>query len=336
METHKDLPEFSTCSPEQIAQMVLEWSTEEVASKLAQLTPQQLEAAGKNLSLTQSFALLDYAADADPQFHWKLSPLLVGMPHTLFSQILLAASPRQLNVLKMEAMTEPVQHHLTLLTHEVTHQLPQVIIQLDKVSTEISLIPISSPESVDLNELKRQLRAQVQWYDAALKLINKVLILAWNTNRTDLIDKLSHAKEWCQRNLYTTVGQPTTPFGKASGLFAKLEENLAAVFGNPNSLTDFEAADDDEPAIEGLSKFSLWYLHDYQQIGLLPTLADPLLLDLDPAKHSEQERLQYREKLMDEVRQNLAKIGLETVKDLKAQGIISTDALRAYIAENLR
>lgn len=320
--------DFATYSPEQIAQLVLEWSPSEITRHLVHLSDSQLEAAGKNLSQAQVYAILDYAAEADPQFHWKLSPLLVGMPHTLFSQLLLAASPQQLEILKLEAITEPVQHQLTMLTHEITHPLPHVLDQLDHLAADIALLPVAA--SKDPAVLKRQLKEQAHWHKSTLEMINKILTLAWNSNRPDLIDKLSHAKEWCQRTLSHTIGQPKTPFGQASGLFAKLDENLAAVF-SPGAI---DAADDDEPAIEGLSKFSLWYLKDYHQIGLLPQIRDPDALDLDPATHSEQERLQHREKLLEAVQQNLAKMGLATVKDLKQAGIFSAEDLKAHIGQN--
>ncbi len=322
--------DLSTYSPEQIAQLVVNWPSSEIAKYILQLSPEQLEAAGKNLSLPQALALLDYTADADPQFHWKLSPLLVGMPHPLFSQLLLASSPHQLEILKLEAVTEPIQHQLTLQTHEITHQLPHVQDLLDQIAAEIVLIPITG--SKDPSLLKKQLKAQADWYESTLNMIIKVLALAWNSNRPDLIDKLSHAKEWYQRTLTHTIGQPKTPFGEAKGLFSKLEEALGAIYGGQEG-DSIESADDDEPALEGLSRFSLWYLKDYHQVGLLPQIADPKELDLDPATHTEQERLKYREKLLDEVRQNLNALGLQTIKDLKQAGIYSLEALLEHIGK---
>ncbi|MCE5319326.1 MAG: hypothetical protein LLG04_18420, partial [Parachlamydia sp.] len=315
-----------------IAQMMLQWTPEELTAHVVHLSPPQLEAAGRNLTLAQIYALLDYAAEGDPQFHWKLSPLLVGMPHGLFAQLLLAASPHQLEVLKLEAVTEPVQHQLTLVTHEVTHQLPQVVDRLDQVSVDISLLPIGS-QVKDPVLLKRQLKELATWHESTIQMISKVLALAWNSNRPDLIDKLSHAKEWCQK-LIATIGKPKTPFGEAQGLYARLDENLEAVYGSPSLPSSIEAADDDEPAIEGLTKLSFWYLMDYYQIGLLPEISDPALLDLDPATHSEQERLHHREQLMEAVRNNLTKMGLSSVKDLKQAGIYSREALQAYIEQH--
>lgn len=327
-----DTPAISSSTPEQIAQKVLEWSPAELTAHIAELSASQLEAAGKNLTLAQAYALLDYAAESDPQFHWKLSPLLVGLPHALFAQLLLSASPHQLEILKLEAVTEPVQHQLTLVTHEITHQLPHVVNQLDQVSVDISLLPIGA-QVKDPNLLRRQLKEMAAWHESTIQMISKVLVLAWNTNRPDLIDKLSHAKEWCQK-LIATIGKPKTPFGEALGLFARLEESLEAVYGHPSLPGTIEASDDDEPAIEGLTKLSFWYLKDYHQIGLLPGISDQALLDLDPASHSEQERLHHREQLMEAVKDNLAKMGLSTVQDLKKAGIFSREALQAYIQQH--
>lgn len=327
-----DTPAISTSTPEQIAQKVLAWSPEELIANVAALSAAQLEAAGRNLSLAQAYALLDYAAESDPQFHWKLSPILVGLPQGLFSQILMAASPRQLEILKLEAVTEPVQHQMTLITHEITHQLPQVVDQLDQVSVDISLLPIGA-QVKDPSLLRKQLKEMAAWHESTVQMISKVLVLAWNSNRPDLIDKLSHAKEWCQK-LIAAIGKPLTPFGEAQGLFARLEENLQAVYNHPSASGTIEASDDDEPAIEGLTKLSFWYLKDYHQVGLLPAISDAALLDLDPASHSEQERLDHRERLMQAVTNNLAKIGLSTVLDLKKAGIFSREALQAYIQQH--
>lgn len=319
-------PDLSSYTPEQIAQLVPNWPPSEMAQKILQLTDPQLEAVGKSLTLPQALQLLDYAAEADPQFHWKLSPLLVGMSHSLFSHILLSATPQQMNILKLEAVTEPIHHQLTLLTHKVTHQLPLALEQVDQISSEIALLSVA--EAKDPNLLRNKLKTQSIWYESTLALISKTLSLAWNSNRPDLIDKLSHAKEWCQRTLMRIIGHPKTAFGEATGFFAKLDENLDTVYGNPRDPAAIEASDDDEPALEGLAKFSIWYLKDYQELGLL---SDTVLLDLDPATHSEKERLEYREKLIDQVRQNLAASGLSTIKDLKQADIYSADALKAYL-----
>jgi hypothetical protein len=314
MDNPMEITDFSSYTPEQMVAVLKEG------------TAAELEAAGKTLNLQQLYAILDYAAKAHPEVHWKLSPLFVGLPHPLFSQLLLAASPHQLEVLKLEAMTEPLQHHLTLISHEVDHVISQNLDLLDKIATEISLLTIEGKEP---RPLKRELKSQLETYHEALNLINKALVLTWNSNRADLIDKLSHAKEQCQRALIHTIGQPKTAFGEAKGLFAQLEESLAAIYGNPSEI---ESADDEEPALEGLAKLSLWYLHDYQEVGLLPSTRK---LDLDPASHTEQERLAYREKLMGEVQENLTKLGLVTVRDLKKAGIYKLEQLKRYIAGHL-
>src|SRR5262249_54111258 len=146
-----------------------------------------------------------------------------------------------------------------------------------EISTQIVMIPISAKVS-DPSHLRRQLKAQSAGYESLLLLINKVLSLAWNAKRLDLIDKMSHAKEQCQKALSHSIGQPKTAFNEAAGLFARIDLALERFYDNPDNAV--ENAEDDEPALEGLARFSLWYLKDYFELGLLPHIAEPSHLDL--------------------------------------------------------
>jgi len=100
-----------------------------------------------------------------------------------------------------------------------------------------------------------------------LATLNKALQLAWNSNRVDLIEKLSTAKETCQKFVISIIGHPRHAVNPPTGLYARLEARLNAVFGNPSDPNDIEAAGNDEPAMEALVKFSIWYLKDYWDLG---------------------------------------------------------------------
>ena len=68
---------------------------------------EQLEAAGHSLSLAQALELLGH-----PQEIHKLPQILVGMPLSRFIELIASASDKQLEILKQESVSEPVQHHL--------------------------------------------------------------------------------------------------------------------------------------------------------------------------------------------------------------------------------
>lgn len=361
-----DNVDFAACTNEEIAQLVLQMSPDQIRSEMAKLTPEQIsivisvldemhdqdwrekltaviyglnenrqiEAVGRALVLPQALHILDEAAETEKNGHWKLSPLLVGMPHPVFTQLLLAASPIQMNALKQEVITEPVQHHLTVLTHEIVHQIPEFAASLDNLELEIAGLNIADLGHAELKNITHRIEQGAELYEETVEKINKILGLAWNTNRTDLIEKLSVAKEICQKLIGSMVGARKTSSRESSGLFAKLEERLNTVFGVPDNPQDFEALDDDEPAIEALVKFSLWYLSDYWEIGLLPQVKSIEDLDLDSSAFSHQQRMEYREKLFEEVTQNLSKLGLNTVSDLKQARIFSAKSLQDHISRN--
>ena len=334
--------EITRLSPEQISVAVSvldephdpEWQEKTSAAIQGLNENRQIEAVGRALNLSQALHILDEVSKTEKNGHWKLSPLLVGMPHRIFTQLLIAASPIQMNALKQEVITEPVQHHMTVLTHEIVHQIPAFAASLDSLEQEIENLNIKEMGHAELKDITQRIEHGSQNYEETVNKINKLLALAWNTNRTDIIEKLSMAKEICQKLIGSMVGSKKTITSESSGLFSKLEEHLNRVFGIPDNPQDFEALDDDEPAIEALVKFSLWYLNDYWEIGLLPGIARAEDLELDSNKFSHQQRMDIREQLFDEVSHNLSKLGLNTVKDMKEARIFSRKSLEDYIARN--
>jgi hypothetical protein len=156
--------------------------------------------------------------------------------------------------------------------------------------------------------------------------------LAWNSDRLDLIEKLSQAKEAFQKILYSTIGHPKSVSAPATGFYAKLQEKVFGIFGNPANAEDVDALNDDDPAIEGLAKFSVWYLKDYWKIGLLPSIRDPNTFDKLAGMEGTEEAHHLKAELLSQVKENLHRIGLNTVGDLKKMGIFSQKILQEYIA----
>jgi hypothetical protein len=358
--------DVSTFAPEEISRLVLQIPSLELKSIIPSLTPEQvtaaiasldknhdtawrekiviiiqgltqtkhLEAAGHALSLPQILHLFDENTKNDPEGHWKFSPLLVGMSHQLFTQMLISATPVQLNTLKQEVIAEPLQHHLTVLTHEIIHQIPEFAAKIEDLDQEIdNLNPFEIAHS-DLKNIGHRIEEVYQFYEQTTSKISKILILAWNTNRTDLIEKLSVAKELSQKVIGVTIGSRRTTSTESTGLFAKLENQLNKVYGILNETQDIEALQDDEPAIEALVKFSIWYLRDYWEIGLLPTIKDPKNLELETSPYNHDEKIKFREKIYAEVSDNLAKLGLKNVNDFKKAKIFSKASLIDYISKN--
>lgn len=360
--------DLATYTPEEIPQLVIHSSEEDLNKHAAAFTPEQsaaatltlgpqkeprwreklsaliqgstdnkqLEAIGRSLTLAQAHHILDETNQNVNIGHWKLSPLFVGIPHGLFTRILLTATTSQMNVLKQEVITEPLQHHLTVLTHEIVHQIPEFSAKLDDLENEIARLDPREMDHSELRALSRKIEEGEKFYDETFKKITKALTLAWNTNRTDLIDKLSLSKEITQKLIGSIVGTRRGMSAEPSGLFAKLEDRLNRVYGLVTEPQDIEALDDDEPAIEALVKLSIWYLKDYWDIGLLPKISDGSELDLESSELSHDEKIALREKWYQEVIDNLSNLGLNCVKDLKNARIYSKSALIDYISRNKR
>lgn len=295
-----------------------------------------LESAGKALSLQQMLYLLLTLLKIDSPHHWKLSPLFVGFPHVLFEQLIMTATKPQLFVLKHEGITESIQHHLTMFAHRLNQDVESLIRQLEILEQEINNLDITE---LSMNELSSSI-AKIEKYNIDLNTIflhvNKALELAWNTPRPDLIEDFNRIKDSCHRYKVYLIGTPVKENAPATGLYAKIENHLNTVYGNPNDPNDHEALRDDEPALEALAKLKIWYLLDYWELGLLPQVKSMEELEQHLQNLSEQERVSYREKLFNEARKNLEKAGFTTVKDLKRSFIFSKKTLKEHIDKNPR
>lgn len=294
--------------------------------------PKKIEALGYACSLSQIQEIMFYNEIAgEPSLQEKLFPIFIGLPHDVFLLLLIEATPKQLLILKKEGLTEPIQHHLTLLVHDLLGRMNQC----NTIETSIELgIQNLNLEDIDT----KQIRAEEEKIYKLLKsceLIqltsSKALSLAWNTNRTDLIEKLSKIKEQSQRLISQTIGKERSAAATPTGLFQQLEKRLDSVFSSPSNV---EALSDDEPITEALVKFSVWYLNDYYQIGLLPEIQSPDQLELPSQTYSEQDRSDHREFLFTAAQRHLEELGLYTLSDLKQAKIYSKKALKEFIAQH--
>lgn len=290
-----------------------------------------LESAGQVMSLAQAKHVLAEALQSK-QMQAKLLPLLVGMPHPVFSEFMKVADDRLLQALKLESSSEPVQHHITILQHELDKTLMDTESEIASLELEVKALDLEALSRLELERLAEGIQNLANRYNEALKKSENALAVAWNSGRSELIERLSQTKEAYQRSLRTEIGHPRSHEEKATGLYSLLESRLEDIYGNPNNPDDLEAIRDDEPAIEALTKLSIWYLKDYWELGLLPEVHDVSALDLDPSRHTELERVEHRDTLFKEVERNLAAKGIRNTKDLKQHFIVSRKLLQDYIS----
>lgn len=288
----------------------------------------QLEACGRGLSTKQFIYLLKSFQQHQLAIE-KLSPILVGLPPYVFFQVLYNLPASHIDILKIEGLLEPLQHHLHLFTHEceqITQQYRQDVLHLYQRIQELHREELNHR---NLQQMSDQILAKREQYKTLLNTLNKALAIAWPTNRLDLLDKLNQQKETLYHHFIQSVGAPRSGGIPPTGLFLALEKFLFNTFTTEDGTID--SLYDDELAIEGLAKLSIWYLKDYWELGLLPSIHSIEELELDPNQFSEKERLQHRQKLFNLVQDNLSQIGIKIVRDLKQAQIFSKNMLKEYI-----
>ena len=359
---HVDL---STVKSTEIAEMLISMSNEEIRLAIPQLNPEQLssvissmnerntphwkgktraiilglsdqeqlEIAGNTLSVPQILDFFESNLLAREDNFNKLLAILVGIKHQTFTQLLCEISDYQLQVLLQTAFSEPLQHQLTVFNHEMNNKYLLLSEELNKLLNDIENLPIEDVGRNELADLKNRINDISLEFNDCLSKMKNALKIAWNTHRTDLIESLNALKEKYIHTLQNFIGHPETAQG-ATGLYELLKERINVVFGNTYDLNDPESLSNGEPAIDALVKFSIWYLKDYWEIGLLPEIKTEKELDLNVSSPTVEERAEYRDRLFSNVLENLEKLHLKTVWDLKKAQIYSKKALIEYIQEN--
>jgi hypothetical protein len=127
----------------------------------------------------------------------------------------------------------------------------------------------------------------------------------------DLIDKLSSVNEMLQHQLIHSVGVRGKGQDPSTGLYLTLEQHLSSIFDT--SLQDSDAA------MEGLTRLSIWYLKDYWELGLFPSVQQASDLEA----HHPQFLAQIQKKLQ-----------IQTVGDLKKAYLFPKPLLKAYITQH--
>lgn len=287
-----------------------------------------LQSAGKMLSTEQFLDVFKRASQSEEAgLRQRLPPLFVGMSQSVFFDLLFKAPQEQIALLKHEAATEAIQHHLSLLSHDLKARFDHLCYLL--VDFNQALMEIE-PESMGVEDFKNIYRSADGLYLKGLEIIHVVgnaLSLAWNTNRADLIQEFSLIKERCHRCLVEDIGRPQSDESPAAGLWEATEQRLSRIFSDTDANGEATLMKDSVPAIEALVKFSVWYLKDYYDIGLLPQITDPNELNTERMTSEDE-----REKLFALAEKKLAESGLKTLFDLKRQHIYSKRALKEHFS----
>lgn len=289
----------------------------------------ELEMFGSMLSPDQMMDLL-HSIEKDPQkLLPKLGPILVGIRQPVFRRILVKLSPDKTALLKSFAASEAIQSHLTILSHELTLELEEYIKSLEWTSTEFHQFPLEDVCPKDIEKAYKAIHHLTQAGNSIKEEVERALSIAWQSNRVDLIDQLGQIKEITQRLVYDSAGSTDPSHPLKGSLQEILENRLFSIFAGNN---ETEVLADDTPAIEAITRFSIWYLKDYWDLGLLQNYSKKKIEHEE--HHHTLEDNPLSEQLHKEAKTQLSHLGLNTLADLKRECIFSRAALKKYISKN--
>lgn len=289
-------------------------------------SPTTLEMIGKIFSPSLFIGFLDFLG-RHPSYQNRLNAVLIGLFPSTFSKSLHSIQNQHLQILKQEGLLEPLQYQLMQFIHEGENLRKEIEIKIQQFKQELLTI---SPLELNLNTLQSlthyidNLRDQLIDY---LERASTALAIVWHTNRIDLIEKLSTINESTQHELSQLIGHSAFDNLPPTGLYMFLEETFANIFDS--------SLKDDDSAIEGMSRLDIWHLKDYWELGLLPSILHCEDLSLSPQKYHEKERFEHHQNLIDLIQEQLQKLGIGKVKDLKKFHLFSKPLLKSFIDKHL-
>lgn len=295
--------------------------SQETKEKLVSLfhlldSPTKLENFGKSLTPTYFQALLDYISH-HVSYENRLPFILVGLQSQVFSEILGHLTEKHLVLLKHESLLEPLQYHLAQFIHEGERLLQNTEKQIQQLIIDFQSIAHEELTQDKLSSLYHSIDERRDLLIDYLKRTKQALALVWQTNRIDLIDKLSTLQEGVHHQLTHAVGtQPT------KGLYLLLEQILSSIFDT--SLTNQDAA------LEGLTRLSIWHLKDYKELGLLPTSHE--IQDLQYLTQAD--HWTRHQSLFALVQKQLERLKIGNVGELKKACIFSRSLLKDYLKQH--
>jgi len=229
-----------------------------------------LESLGRALTVVQVLEILQFLAT--PANHLmsrqQLSSLFVGLSPLVFREVVSQATDQQLYFFKEEAVTEVVQHHLSLIVHELNEELKALGDEIQASESQIDTVVLEDLNSEEIADLYLKMDRLSEKANELLHLTNHSLVIAWNSSRVDLIQELGRIKELCQRCLLDHIGQVSEQEIASAGLRQRLENKVNALFSDRDAHGHVTFMKETTPALEALVKFSVWYVQDYAEIGL--------------------------------------------------------------------
>lgn len=286
-------------------------------------SPAMLEILGKHFSIVHFLTFLEFL-DHHPSYQNRLSFVLIGLNPVIFSQSLHHLQSSHLAYLRHEGSLEPLQYHLTQFAHEGESLQERVEQQAKQFIQQLQIIETEEVTQEILKALLDQIHSLRDHLLDYLERISTALAIVWHTDRIDLIEKLSSINEGLQHQLTYLIGHPPFDHTSSTGLYFTLEERLSSIFDT--------ALKDEDAALEGLARLSIWHLKDYWELGLLPSISH--IQELDLYHHNEKERLAYHQHLSSLVQQQLERLQIGTVGSLKKAYLFSKPLLKAYIKEH--
>lgn len=313
--------QLSYLSPAEIGQTLFflqKESSSTSSNKLESLfhfidSPTSLEKLGKALSVPQFLAVLDFLHQHSP-YQNRLPYILVGLQPSVFSQALYMCQPEPLTLLKHESLFEPLQYQLTQFVHESEALQKHTEQAIQQLQQDFQFIQPEKLTQESLQVILNQIAILENQLIDYLERLKQALSIVWNTDRIDLIDKLSSINEILQHQLIHSIGVRGGGQDPSTGLYLTLEQHLSSIFDT--SLQDSDAA------MEGLTRLSIWYLRDYWELGLLPSVKQ--MSDLE-AHHPHS---------LAQIQKHLEKLQIQTVGDLKKAYLFSRPLLKAYITQH--
>lgn len=277
-----------------------------------------LESIGKILTEKQFLILLEAYLKDQFSLH-KLLSILVGLPSHIFIKTIETAPREYLEPLKKEELLEPLQNHLNILGHNCEKERVELHQIEEKLFKEIQELNKKNLNNLTLKEIKTKIISLENRYQRILGILDRALSILWNTSRIDLLDRFSRLKE--SANLQYVLINGTQ--AHRLGLQVYLKKILNDIYEEESSQENGKILNDDDLTIDGLTKLGVWYLKDYWEVGLLPKIKKFEELDQNPTAH-----------LFHNVQENLDRLGIKTIKDLKNANIYSKDMLIEYIQKH--
>lgn len=298
---------------------LINWKDKFLAFFLGLKEKKEIMLFAQNLDIEQLKIVLLNQSLSENDSSWKIYSLFIGLPQRLFNQIILEPAVEIQDLLKKEGITEPIQHHLNLLSHELSQAIFSKETDLEQLQNEILKIDLKTEKLINIKSLQQRIKGLCNDYRMILNLVEKALGITWNTNRTDLIEKFTWIKEHAQKALSLSIGHFSDGSIVSESLYSLLKKKIDDFYSDVEDILE-----DDDLAIEALPKFSIWYFEDYSEVGLIPKKARQ-------KKVQEKDWVTLQPTINEEVKEYLKDFGINTVKDLKDLFIFSRESLKEYI-----